>query len=250
MALALFSCTKIENKPAGNLVSSKFAALSSGCTSHAIIDDMPIVNTDGDSTDLLTILGAQRTNPYTVANMSRAYTNLGLTNVSPWFTSLYNAEVEEIITSTKSYQPYGIGTDANSPIIALGESWAYYMGHYLADKTYGTNGSCQKEQTGGSTWCNTSGTLHPHIDVEENFNPILSSDVFKWIPQGLYQDLRDVTNENFPIIDNVSNYTNQQMFNNFQSNISTLQNYKIRLLQTTSNSTSASVTNLFSQYGY
>ena len=110
MALALFSCTKIENQPAGNLVSSKFAALSSGCTSHAIIDDMPIVNTDGDSTDLLTILGAQRTNPYTVANMSRAYTNLGLTNVTVAANNLYvrflpnSADQLSVLDSTMDVQ--------------------------------------------------------------------------------------------------------------------------------------------------
>lgn len=45
-------------------------------------------------------------------------------------------------------------------------------------------------------------------------------------------------------------YTNQQMFNTFQSNIYTLQDYRVRLLQTTTNPTSGFVPNLFSQYDY
>ncbi len=40
------------------------------------------------------------------------------------------------------------------------------------------------------------------------------------------------------------------MFNAFTGTIYTLQNYRIRLLQTTTNPTSGFVPNLFSQYGY
>ncbi len=45
--------------------------------------------------------------------------------------------------------------------------------------------SCQKEQGGAAYTCNYNYTGRPHIDVEENFNPNLNSDVFKWIPQGI-----------------------------------------------------------------
>ena len=66
----------------------------------------------------------------------------------------------------------------------------------------------QTKQTGGIEWCNTAGTGHPNINVVENFNPNLPTDFFRWIPQGLFQDLRDVTNESgIPIIDQVSGYT-------------------------------------------
>ncbi len=130
------------------------------------------------------------------------------------------------------------------------------MGHYLADKTYGTNGSCQKEQGGAAYTCNYNYTGHPHIDVEENFNPNLSTDVFKWIPQALFQDLRDNTpnetilNNNF-VNDAVSGFTNAQMFTAFQSSIFTLQDYRLKLIQQNSgNPTSGNVTNLFFQYHY
>ena len=33
------------------------------------------------------------------------------------------------------------------------------------------------------------------MDVEENFNPNLSSDPFNWIPQGLFYDLNDTRND-------------------------------------------------------
>lgn len=173
-----------------------------------------------------------------------------------WYSNFATAETNEIVNNIgSSYSPYGNGTNSgNSPIIALGESWAYYMGHYMADKTYGTNASCQSEQKGGFSWCNTSGTFHPHLDVEENFDPNLSSDPFKWIPQGLFYDLWDPANETLiagkAVNDFVSDYTNAQMFGGFQSNIYTLQDYRIRLLQQTTNSTSANVPDLFSQYHY
>lgn len=93
--------------------------------------------------------------------------------------------------------------------------------------------------------------MHPHLDVEESFNPNLASDPFKWIPQGLFYDLRDLSNENAPVIDQVSGFSNQQMFNAFQSTIFTLADYRAKLLQQNpTNQISAFVTNLFNQYHY
>lgn len=50
--------------------------------------------------------------------------------------------------------------------------------------------------------------------------------------------------------DSVSGYTNQQMFNAFNSNITNLSGYRTNLLQQNGNNQSAAVTYLFSQYGY
>ncbi len=173
-----------------------------------------------------------------------------------WYSTFVTAEEVEIVSNISSgYFPYGDGTNSSSAIVALGESWAYYMGHYLADKKYGTNSSCQNEQDGGMAWCTgtTGGTGHPHLDVEEKFDPNLTVDRFEWIPQGLFYDLKDPANEinpPNPVNDLVSGYTNQQMFNAFSGTIYTLQNYRVRLLQTTTNPTSGQVTGLFSQYHY
>ncbi len=103
----------------------------------------------------------------------------------------------------------------------------------------------------GTTWCNYNGTGHPHLDVEENFNPHLTADPFHWIPQGLYYDLNDVTNETgIPVLDAVSGYTNAQLFNAFTSSIYNYHDYRVKLLQQTTNPTSANVSTLFTQYGY
>lgn len=175
-----------------------------------------------------------------------------------WYNTFVSAEESEITFTAFNdpvAEPYGRGNHgANSAIIALGEGWAYYMGHFLADRTYGTNASCQTEQLGATSTCNFNATGHPHLDVEESFNPNLQSDPFNWIPQGLFFDLMDPANEtiaNFNFVnDFVSGYTTSQMFNTFQSNIYTLQDYRARLLQTTTNNTSAQVTGLFAQYNY
>ncbi|HYM94522.1 MAG TPA: hypothetical protein VET23_10310, partial [Chitinophagaceae bacterium] len=57
-----------------------------------------------------------------------------------WYTSFVDAEANEIANTAFSVNsPYGDGSNTvNSPIIALGESWAYHMGQYLADKQYGS----------------------------------------------------------------------------------------------------------------
>lgn len=101
---------------------------------------------------------------------------------------------------------------------------------------------------------NPNGTNHPHLDVEENFNPNLASDPFKWIPQGLFYDLKDTRNDFLfdptMVNDQVSDYSNQQMFNAFSSSITTLGLYKTNLLLQNGNNQSTQVTSLFSQYGY
>ncbi len=142
-----------------------------------------------------------------------------------------------------------------SPQVALGEGWAYYIGHIFSDMQYGINADCQDEQNNlpGTNWCSYNGTGHPHLDVEENFNPNLTADPFHWIPQGLYYDLVDPANEKNPpnpVTDSVSGYTNAQLFNAFQSNIYNYHDYRVKLLQQTSNPTSGNVPSLFSQYGY
>ena len=49
--------------------------------------------------------------------------------------------------------------------------------------------------------------------------------------------------------DQVNTYTNQQMFNAFQSSIYTLQDYRDKLLLQNGNN-QAEITSLFTQYGY
>ncbi len=155
------------------------------------------------------------------------------------------------ICTASKFINYGNGTGNNAPIIALGESWAYYMGHFLADRRYGTTLSTQSNEQGIGYVNNFPvNGLSSHINLLEDFSPLRTADPFHWIPQGLYEDLLDTRNEPNPITDAVANYTNQQFFNAFNSSITTMQGYRTNLLNTTTNTTSGSVANLFQQYGY
>ena len=132
------------------------------------------------------------------------------------------------------------------------ESWAYCMGHFLSDRTYGTNADNLVEQGIFYQNNNPVAGLSSHLNLLEDFSPFRNNDPFRWIPQGLFYDLRDSRNEpGNPVFDQVSGYTNQQMFNAFQSTINTLQDYRVRLLQLNNNNNNPTfVINLFNQYGY
>ena len=43
--------------------------------------------------------------------------------------------------------PYGDGHSSNSPIIALGEAWAYHIGQYFTGLRYGNTSRCAGEQS-------------------------------------------------------------------------------------------------------
>ena len=176
------------------------------------------------------------------------YAKLGNT----WYNNLVMAELAEIVAHplpSDPLNPYGSGASAtNSPIIALGEAWGYHMGHFLADQRYGTSASSQIEQPGNTFF--TGGGAHPHIDVLEAFNPNLTSDPFNWIPKGLMEDLIDATNETNPITDNVSGFTISQLFNALQSDVTTLQLYRARIISQNPSISTINITNLFGQYHY
>lgn len=56
--------------------------------------------------------------------------------------------------------------------------------------------------------------LNSNLNLLEDFDPINKpNNPFRWIPQGLFYDLFDIRNENVPVFDAVSNFTNQQFFN-------------------------------------
>jgi hypothetical protein len=127
------------------------------------------------------------------------------------------------------------------------------MGHFLADQQYGVKGSQTNEDQVVYTG---DGIHHIHIDVLEYFDPNYSTDPFKWIPKGLMEDMIDNTpNEVFPVIDNISGFTIAQLFNALQSDVTTLQLYKARLINQNPNTAgnpnlSTQITSIFNQYHY
>jgi len=185
---------------------------------------------------------------YHESSHASQYTQAG----NSWYTDFVKAELAEIENHPSGdLNPYGDGTTSNSPIIALGEAWGYHIGHFLADQRYGTTASCQGEQKGGLTFCNFNATGLPHIDVIENFNPLIASDPFHWIPKGLMYDLIDngepvSTNVN----DQVFGLTTQQIFAALQNDVTTILQYRARLLQQTNNNQLVQINNLFISYGY
>ena len=164
-------------------------------------------------------------------------------------------ELFEIVSNMSSgYTPYGNGANSQSAIVALGESWAYHIGHYLTNTRYSNFSSDWTDQGIGYKNNDPIPGLSSHLNLLENFSPYRTGDPFYWIPTGLFYDMFDTRNEQKatggPVDDNVSGYTNQQFFNAFSSSISTLGSYRSNLLQQNGNNQSAQVIYLFSQYGY
>lgn len=95
---------------------------------------------------------------------------------------------------------------------------------------------------------------HPYIDALENFNPNLSSDPFAWIPKGLMEDLMDNTPGEQTVNDQVSGFTISQIFNAYQTNVTSVQQYKTTIINQNpvlpGNTTLAQFNNLFASYNF
>ena len=180
------------------------------------------------------------------------YTKVG----TGWYTQFVNAELAETAAHPSgALNPYGDGTTSNAPIIALGEGWAYHMGHFLANQRYGLQSSDAAWQGTNFQNNNPINGLSSHLNLLENFDPNLVTDPFRWIPLGLMEDLIDLRNETNPITDNVSStalgqFTIAQLFNALQSDVTTVPQYRIRFIQQNSGNQSTAITNLFGQYHY
>lgn len=191
-----------------------------------------------------------------------------------WWNNFVNAEVNEIaaqLGANDEFAPYGNGQTGNSPIIALGESWAYHIGHFFTNTKYGTSNIFAFEQglayDNGNIYNIANGAvqlppvattgLNAHLNLLEDFSPNRTvEDPFSWIPQGLYYDLLDNRNDNIqnpqrvPLNDEVFSYTNQELFNALDADITTVPAYRVRLLQENSNRDAAGVIAIFTGYNY
>ena len=152
---------------------------------------------------------------------------------------------------------------AISNIIALRKSWAEHIGQFFTDLRYGTNSSWDFNQDFfyfNSTIQNSSGTivantgLNSHVNLLEDYSPFRTNDVTWWIPYGVYYDLIDNRNDNnfvrVLIDDQVTGYTNQQMFNALDNDINNPADYRVRLLNENNNNQINNLTLIFNRYGY
>jgi hypothetical protein len=166
-----------------------------------------------------------------------------------WYQNFVSAELSESIihgASNDPLNPYGDSNSVDAPIIALGEAWAYHMGHFLADQRYGLNSYDEFE---GQLGYGNTPNAHTDIEVLENWNPNYTDDVFNWIPKGLMEDMIDNTNENFPVIDGINGFTISQLFAALQNDVRTVQQYK-ELLITQNPGSATQINNIFAQYHF
>lgn len=120
----------------------------------------------------------------------------------------------------------------------------------------GVNASCEREGGQQNNYCPDL-TNHPDIDVLENYVPSYTPDPFHWIPKGIMEDLIDNTTEPpaTGVNDQVSGFTIAQIFSALQSDVTTVQQYKARLILQNPNTPnnpnlSTQITNLFASYNY
>jgi hypothetical protein len=154
---------------------------------------------------------------------------------------------------------YGECCTDYAPCIALAEGWAYFFGHYLADKKW-KNYSTPFPEQGNLTeminliYFSNQNNLSSHIHFLESYDPHRQLDPNKWIPKGLLYDLIDPAHESFPqsnqIDDQVFGYSTKQIFDAMQPNIGSIDEFMHKLIQLDNNRQHAQTISLFKQYGY
>ena len=188
-----------------------------------------------------------------------------------WYAQFVFAEYTETILDgiLSGERPYGDGTRAGSSYIGLGESWAYYIGHVLTNTKYATANMFVFEQgiayqnntihnIVGNTITGPVATtgLNAHLNLLEDFSPVRANDPFRWIPQGLFYDMADDRNDRnalprrIDLEDEVLNYSSEMFFNALDNDITTIPEYRVRLLNENNNNQFNGVNTIFNFYGY
>jgi hypothetical protein len=175
-----------------------------------------------------------------------------------WFSDFVAAECFTL--SAEHYwgpgAPYGFGFDGDiSAIISVGESWAEHVAQVFSDMRYNSVTSFKFKQNILYQNGNPVPGLGSHLNAIEDFSPNRLNDNFRWIPEGIYYDMIDNRNDfvvsGSPLpIDNVSNYTNQQLFQALDPDVRSMPQYKARVLLENSNNQSTQLIELFDQYHY
>ncbi|PWU05114.1 MAG: hypothetical protein C5B52_00280 [Bacteroidetes bacterium] len=153
---------------------------------------------------------------------------------------------------------YGNCCTVYAPSIALAEGWAYYMGHHLADKKWGMLSTSFPEQGDLIRMQNlvtfrATANFSSHVVFLESYQPHKKDDPNAWIPKGLLYDLVDSSTELFPqsgIIDEVSGFTNEELYKALQPDVKDIFEYKHKLLIQNNFRQQQAVNELFKEYGY
>jgi hypothetical protein len=151
----------------------------------------------------------------------------------------------------------GCCTDKAS-MIALGEGWAYTIGHLFADKTYGLRSTSFPEQglidmnQNILTFSNQP-DCSSHIYFLESYDPNRKIDPSYWIPKGLFYDLMDPDVElfaNSPVKDRVSGYECKQIYSVLNKDIKNIYDFKTAFIARYGGRQVKDIEDLFQQYGY
>ena len=155
--------------------------------------------------------------------------------------SFNKKHIAELNVFLSTGDPHGNATFADADIIAVAESWAEHIGLTFADKTYPTNSV-------------TSITRTYIEELERTWNEVPNH-----IPIGLYHDLIDGGTEptswnadrsaSTTVNDNVSGFTNQQIFSCLNANTTSINNFQTQLINTQLANTTNTPTNVNLLFG-
>jgi len=153
---------------------------------------------------------------------------------------------------------YGSCCTEYAPRIALGEGWAFFIGHYFSDKKWKLQSTPFPEQgfienNRDVITFSSINELSSHIIFLESYDPHRRKDPSAWVPKGLLYDLSDPIGEfcaGNAIRDSVSGYQPRQFFNAMLKDVESMDEFRNKLLQQNMNYQKEQVTELFRQYGY
>jgi hypothetical protein len=92
--------------------------------------------------------------------------------------------------------------------------------------------------------------LTAHLNALEDYSPGRQQYPFRWIPSGVFYDLIDDRSEEDPVFDRVTGYTNRQFFAALTSDVTSIRQFRDKLLLNSGNNQQNEVNTLFSSYGY
>jgi hypothetical protein len=168
-----------------------------------------------------------------------------------WWNSLAYSEMSTIVRwQNTEFDPYGDGSDGTgSEYISVAESWAEHVARVMCDRQYAMN-STEVRGFRRNYYNNNPLPGTSHINYLEDYSPN-DENPFRWIPEGIYNDLIDINNETgAPIVDDVTGYTNLQIYNALDDDVTSMPQFRERLISENPSGQTAQARALFTQYHY
>ena len=137
---------------------------------------------------------------------------------------------------------YGNKTTSGSGRIAVVESWGFFIGNTFNGLKYSARFDISNRERA---------QLENNIPVDNISVQRWNTGSQGWIPIGLPHDLIDVGEPaSTGVVDNVSGYSIQGLFNGYQPGVTTVQGLRQEILNRNGNSQAAQVNALVTSYRY